>query len=959
LDKRLLRSLITIAFLLSLVNTITAQQPTITSFSPSSGPVGTLVAINGTNLSGTNTIIIGGVNAITVSNNGTLLIAMVMPGAATGIVSVQTNAGTATGNSNYTVTPTVAPTFEQAKLTGTGYIGQPLQGFAVAISADGNTAVVTGRDDNNGIGALWIYTRSGSTWTQQGSKLVPTDYKTLPALASAAISADGNTIIVGGWIDDVQRGGAWVFVRNNGSWSQQGAVITGSNASTGDSFGVSVSISADGNTAIVGASSLGNTSPEGASIFTRTNGTWTQQGPKLEPAHTHVHTPGSAAKNISVALSADGNTAVIALQDDVPTGATWIFTRTGSTWTQQGPKLVGTGSASGQVVYQGRSVATSADGNTVLVGAISDVTGNVGTTWVFVRSGGTWSQQGPNLTGTGYAPGFVFQGVSVSLSADGNIAAIGATAADLFQGAVWIFTRTGSAWAQKGNKIKGIGSTGNVQQGNSVAMSADGKTMIWGGPLDNNRIGAAWIYATNAVSITAVTTDATCGQNNGSITINTADGTAPYRYSIDGQTFILSNSFTGMSSGNYTVTVRDAAGSSNSVAVVIGNTCPVVTGTVIVDDSCAVGKGKITISASKGTAPYRYSIDGIYFQTDNAFTSLTAGNYRIILEDAQHLRDTVDVIVGNHCLQVSVVSVDATCGVANGVITVTASGGTAPYLYSIDGSGFGNSNRFISLPPGNYTITVKDAGAATGIGLDTIHNISVPPVLHLPPDTILCDQTTLLLDATQNGNAPTYTWQDGSTASTYEVKGPGIYFVNVFQNGCMSSDTSNIVYQETPKQIISRDTTKCTNSSIVVDVSFPGAHYTWKDLTISPLYTITNPGFYYCTVSNYCGTTIDTIHVTDTNCECVPTVPNVFSPNGDGINDEFRPEIPCTPDFYQLRIFNRGGQVVFESTTLTGYWKGTFRNKPVPIGTYYYILKVRGRSDPLPREKAGSITVIR
>jgi gliding motility-associated-like protein len=133
----------------------------------------------------------------------------------------------------------------------------------------------------------------------------------------------------------------------------------------------------------------------------------------------------------------------------------------------------------------------------------------------------------------------------------------------------------------------------------------------------------------------------------------------------------------------------------------------------------------------------------------------------------------------------------------------------------------------------------------------------------------------------------------------------------------------------------------------------------WKDFSTSSVYTLTNPGFYYCTVSNYCGTIIDTVRVSDAICECTPVVPNIFSPNGDGINDEFRPDMGCTPSSFQLKIFNRAGQVVFESNTLTNYWKGTFQNKPVPLGTYYYTLKVKGLSDPIAREKSGSITLIR
>src|ERR1035437_513275 len=129
--------------------------PTITSFSPASGAVGTLVTIIGTNMGSPTAFTIGGANAIVVSNTGTTLVGFVMPGAVTGTVSVTTAGGTATGSGSFTVTPTPYPGLQQgSKLVGTGAIGTPVyQGTAVAVSADGNTAIVGGYADNSNAGA--------------------------------------------------------------------------------------------------------------------------------------------------------------------------------------------------------------------------------------------------------------------------------------------------------------------------------------------------------------------------------------------------------------------------------------------------------------------------------------------------------------------------------------------------------------------------------------------------------------------------------------------------------------------------------------------------------------------------------------------------------------------------------------------------------------------------------------
>ena len=122
--------------LLALVvtTTLTAQSPTITSFTPTSGSVGTLVTVNGTNLSSPTIFTIGGVTAIVVSNTGTRLVGMVMPGAATGAVSVTTAGGTANSSSNFTVITSLLPSLQQgSKLIGTGAIGNARQGISVAI----------------------------------------------------------------------------------------------------------------------------------------------------------------------------------------------------------------------------------------------------------------------------------------------------------------------------------------------------------------------------------------------------------------------------------------------------------------------------------------------------------------------------------------------------------------------------------------------------------------------------------------------------------------------------------------------------------------------------------------------------------------------------------------------------------------------------------------------------------
>jgi hypothetical protein len=403
----------------------------------------------------------------------------------------------------------VAPpqSFQQRpKLVGTGAVGSTNQGISVALSADGNSAIVGGPGPNNAdrdrsplvgpSGAAWVFTRSGGAWRQQGNKLVGTTSEYGGGLwsqgASVALSGDGNTAIVGGPSDNKTTGAAWVFTRSGGVWTQQGNKLVGSGAYWGGEpplppgQGMSVALSADGNTAIVGGWGA-----EAAWVFICSAGVWTQQG-KL----VGTGAAGRARQGASVALSGDGNTAIVGgWSDNSKTGAAWVFTRSGGVWTQQGKKLVGTDAVGS--ARQGMSVALSADGNTAIVGGPADNPwdrsvpfglGAAGAAWVFTRSGGVWMQQGNKLVSTG-AVGSARQGMSVALSADGNIAIVSGFADD--GGVASVFTRSGGHWTQD-KKLLGTGAVGKSAP--SIALSADGTIVMLGESNDNGGIGAAWVF---------------------------------------------------------------------------------------------------------------------------------------------------------------------------------------------------------------------------------------------------------------------------------------------------------------------------------------------------------------------------------------------------------------------------------------------------------------------------------
>jgi hypothetical protein len=372
------------------------------------------------------------------------------------------------------------------KLTGGEELGAARFGRSVALSEDGDTALIGGPRDDGEVGAAWVFTRSGSTWTQL-VKLTGSGESGAGCFGrSVALSVDGDTALVGAPRDNSGLGAVWVYTRSGSTWVQQ-AVLTGSGESGKGWFGRSVALSADGDTALVGGY-VDHSSTGAVWVYTRTGSTWTQQGAKL----TGSEESGAGEFGWSVALSGDGSTALVGGREDSEgVGAAWVFARTGPGWAQQGPKLTG-GEETGAGQF-GDGVALSSDGSTALVGGREDG-GGVGAAWVFTRSGSAWAQQGPKLTG-GEEAGAGELGDSVALSSDGETALVGGQQDGEGEGAAWVFARSGSAWAQQGPKLTGDEEQGNGELGWSVALSGEGDTALLGGIGDSAKAGAAWVFA--------------------------------------------------------------------------------------------------------------------------------------------------------------------------------------------------------------------------------------------------------------------------------------------------------------------------------------------------------------------------------------------------------------------------------------------------------------------------------
>jgi hypothetical protein len=487
---------------------------------------------------------------------------------------------------------------QQGDHFGCGGEGDGHGGRGVAISGDGNTLAIAAPHEASGArgvngnqndetvlgaGAVYVFTRSGDGWTQQAFIKASNPGESDDFGHYVALSADGNVLAVSAHFESSgatglggnqadnsvpQSGAVYVFTRRGTEWSQQayikasntGEAGVGDQFGDGDQFGFSMTLSDDGNTLGVGAITEdggsrgvnGNQADNSVInagavyVFARTGTAWSQQ------AYVKPSNPSPEDMfGYSVSLSADGNTLAVGSfdedgsarqvngpQDDLRTGsgAVYVFTRSGSAWTQQA--YVKTSNAEGADSF-GVHVALSDDGNTLAAGSLDEdcvATGvnpsgcdndretdvSTGAAYVFVRTGTTWAQQAfLKSSNTGSADWY---GSRLTLSGDGNTLAVSATLEDggargiggrqnddtaLDAGALYFYTRRGTTWTHHAY-VKGSNTEAFDEFSSSVALTRDGNTMVVtargedsaargvnGNQADNkaDEAGAAYVFA--------------------------------------------------------------------------------------------------------------------------------------------------------------------------------------------------------------------------------------------------------------------------------------------------------------------------------------------------------------------------------------------------------------------------------------------------------------------------------
>ena len=283
--------------------------------------------------------------------------------------------------------------------------------FGISVSIDGDTVVVGSYLEDAGgssAGAAYVFTRSGTTWSQQ-AKLVASDAQAYDE-GGQNVAIAGDTIVVAAPFEDTggtQAGAVYVFTRSGTTWSQQ-AKIQASDKSEQDIFGISTAI--NGDTIVVGATlSYSSPSAGGAAyVFTRSGTSWSQQA-KLQSSDVE----NSDHFGISVAIDGDTMVAGAYLEDTGGgrAGSAYVFTRSGTSWSQQA-KL----QASDKAANVEFGVSVAIDGDTIVAGAYKEDTGasDAGAVYVFTRSGTSWTQAKKVQAADAQASDYLGQRVGIS-----------------------------------------------------------------------------------------------------------------------------------------------------------------------------------------------------------------------------------------------------------------------------------------------------------------------------------------------------------------------------------------------------------------------------------------------------------------------------------------------------------------------------------------------------------------
>lgn len=433
-----------------------------------------------------------------------------------------------------------------------------------------------------------------------------------------------------------------------------------------------------------------------------------------------------------------------------------------------------------------------------------------------------------------------------------------------------------------------------------------------------------------------------CSGTAGAINGAGAGGTAPYTYSINGTTYNASSSFTNLSSGTYTIYVKDAGGCVATVTSLLSSPGNInYTGATIVQPTC-VTNASITVTASGGTPPLTFAIGAGAFSSNNAFTGLVAGSYTLHVKDNNNCtHDTIITLVQLSIPQIAISTfTNASCSSPNsGSIAVVSTSGTGVKTYSINGGAFTSAASFSSLAAGSYTIVVKDVNGCTSFATATIVSNNTVAFATVTATNVGCSGTPLA--------TITVSGVGGNLPYQYKINTNAFQSVGTFTN--LNGGTYTITVQ---------DASGCSKTTLVTVQSSVGFSLTAFTKVNA---TCTNPGngtisatviggiapiVYNLNGTNYAGSNYNglapgtyTFTATDANGCSVSSTTIITGPPPLWFINTLVVLPPCYGGFGSISANGTGGLAPYTFSLNTNAYASTANYTNLPAGNYTIHLK--------------------
>jgi gliding motility-associated-like protein len=489
---------------------------------------------------------------------------------------------------------------------------------------------------------------------------------------------------------------------------------------------------------------------------------------------------------------------------------------------------------------------------------------------------------------------------------------------------------TGYAWTDAASNNIGNTASVTVTQGTYTVIVSN----------SNNCTASATATVIQSTSLSLSITG-NLGYCPGGNTTITASGGTNYVWSDAASSTTPSITVT---QGTYSVTASDASGCTGTASATVTTLNPPA---INISGALSYCQGGSTTLTATGGTGY------VWNDASNSTTpgiTVTQGNYTVTGTDANGCTSTSNVIVTENAPPTVTISGLLTyC--TGGNTTLTATGGTG-YLWST-----GATTAAVTVTQGAYDVTATDATGCTGTASATIVESSS---LSVAINGVLtsCPGSSTILTATGGTG---YTWSNGSTSNIVTVS-QGTYSVTGTDATCSGTASAIVTEITTTPVDLGSNLTICEDSSATIDAGIGYLAYAWNTGDTTQTISTQSAGTYTVTVDDANGCSVSaSISVATKTCTVVEDfnvlIPTAFSPNGDGNNDVFRCILKNVTSI-QLDVYNRWGELVFETTDLRGAWDGTFKGRKCDMGVYIYYVNAKGINGE-QRQFSGNVTLVR